>query len=110
MATQNFKRNILLILYREGEKKKKKTCLTVCFLLPLKREKTTLIIAVYFLHLGTPSLPACYPLNGEQMPEGSIQTEVRPKPKLITKGCMSREEGNLLMRSQEHCIKSPLLA
>ena len=34
MATQNFKRN-LLILYREG---KKNLTLVVCFLLPLRRE------------------------------------------------------------------------
>ena len=38
MATQNFKRNLLLILYREG--KKKNLTLGICFLLPFKeREK-----------------------------------------------------------------------
>ena len=35
MATQNFKINLLSILYREGEKN---LTLVVCFLLPLKRE------------------------------------------------------------------------
>ena len=34
MATQYFKRNLLLNLYREGKKKS-----LVCFLLPLKRDK-----------------------------------------------------------------------
>jgi len=33
MATQNFKRNLFLYLYREGEK-----ITLVCFLLPLKRK------------------------------------------------------------------------
>ena len=36
MATQNFKRNLLLILYMKG---KKDLTLVVCFLLLLKREK-----------------------------------------------------------------------
>ena len=37
VATQNFKRNLLLILYREG---KKNLTLAVCFFLPLReREK-----------------------------------------------------------------------
>ena len=35
MVTQNFKGNLLLILYREGEKI---LTLVVCFLLPLKRK------------------------------------------------------------------------
>ena len=35
MATQNFKRNLLLNLYRKGEKK----VTLVCFFLPLKKEK-----------------------------------------------------------------------
>ena len=43
MATQNFKRDFLLILYREWKK--------------------NLTLAAYFLHLGAPSLPACYLLN-----------------------------------------------
>ena len=59
MATQNFKRNLLLILCREG----KNLTLVVCFLLPLKREiKKSLMLAAYFLRLQTSSLPACYPL------------------------------------------------
>ena len=36
MVTQNFKRNLFLNLYREGEKN---LTLMVCFLLPLKRER-----------------------------------------------------------------------
>ena len=43
MATQNFKRNLPLILYKEGKK--------------------YLTLAVCILHLGVPSLPACYPLS-----------------------------------------------
>ena len=61
MATQNFKRNLFLNLYREEEKK---NLTLVCFLLPLKREiKKCLMLAAYFLPLETPGLPACYPLN-----------------------------------------------
>ena len=37
MATENFKRRLLLILYREG--KKKILTFVVCFLLPLNRER-----------------------------------------------------------------------
>ena len=48
MATQNIKRTFLLILYREGKTKTKR--------------KTHLTLVVCFLHLGTLSLPACYPL------------------------------------------------
>ena len=59
MATQNFKRNLLLNLYGEGEKNQT----LVCFLLPLKREiKKCLTFAACFLHMETPGLPACYPL------------------------------------------------
>ena len=59
METQNFKRNCLLILYREGGKD---LTLAVCFLLPLKREITKwLALAAYFFHLETPSLPALLP-------------------------------------------------
>ena len=59
MATQNFKRNLLLNLYREGEKN-----LTVCLLLILNREiKKCLTLAAYVLRLETPDLPACYPLS-----------------------------------------------
>ena len=57
---QNFKRN-LLILYREGGKKS-----DICSLFPsatYKRGKKRLKITVHFLHLGTPGLPACYPLS-----------------------------------------------
>ena len=61
MATQNFKRNLLLILYGEG---KKSLTLVVCFLLLLKGEiKKCLTLADYFLYLETPDLPACYPLT-----------------------------------------------
>ena len=61
MATQNFKRNLLLILYRKG---KKNLTLVVCFLLPLKREiKKCLTLAAYLIHLETPGLLACYPLK-----------------------------------------------
>ena len=61
MATQNFKRNLLLILYRKG---KKNLTLVVCFLLPLKRDiKHCLTLAAYFLCLETPSLLACYPFT-----------------------------------------------
>ena len=45
MATQNFERNLLLNLYREG----KNLTLVVCFLLPLEREKKCLTLAAYFL-------------------------------------------------------------
>ena len=59
MTAQNFKRNLFLNSYREGEK----TLTLVCFLLMLKRDKKCLTLAVYFLCLETPGLPACYPLN-----------------------------------------------
>ena len=60
MATQNFKRNLLLNLYREGEK----NVTLVSFLLPLKREiKKRVTLAAYSLSLETPGLPACYPLE-----------------------------------------------
>ena len=58
MATQNFKRNFLLILYREGKK------FDTCSLFPpaaYGRDKKYLTLAAYFLHLETPGLPACYP-------------------------------------------------
>ena len=48
MATQNIKRTFILILYREGKTKTKR--------------KTLWTLVVCFLHLGTLSLPACYPL------------------------------------------------
>ena len=59
MATQNFQRNLLLHLYQDGEKK---TAALFGLLLRLKREKKRLTLAVYFLCLETPGLPACYPL------------------------------------------------
>ena len=31
----------------------------------VKKEKKSLPLAAYFLHLGTPSLPACYPPNSK---------------------------------------------
>ena len=51
MATQNFKRNLLLILYRDGEK----NLTFVCFLLPLKREikKCLLSPRVFISEVGT---------------------------------------------------------
>ena len=55
MATQHFKRNLLLNLYREEKK------YLVYFFLPLKREKF-LALAACFFRLETPGLPACYPL------------------------------------------------
>ena len=60
-ATQNFKRNLLLILYRDGEK----NLTFVCFLLPLKREiKKCLTLAAYFLHLEIPVfLPVSFSLQ-----------------------------------------------
>ena len=59
MATQNFKRN-LLVLYTEG----KNLTLVACFLLPLKeREKLSDTCSLFPL-FGAPSLPACYPLTG----------------------------------------------
>ena len=60
MTTQNFKRNLLLILYRQGNK-------NVCHLSlfpPAALERTkSLTLVVYFLCLGTSSLPACYSLK-----------------------------------------------
>ena len=71
MATQNFQRNLLLVLYREGEKSLTRVA---CFLLPLKREITkSLMLAAYFLHLEIPSLPACYPVNTTLMAESKTK-------------------------------------
>ena len=61
MATQNFKRNLFLNLYRGGGKK---NITLVCFLLLLKREIKNVTLAAYFLRLETPDFPACYPLKG----------------------------------------------
>ena len=74
MATQNFKGNHLLISYREG---KKHLTLVVCFFLLLKREKKCLTLAAYFLRLGAPSLPACYPLK--PVPEWSLFCTFSPQ-------------------------------
>ena len=60
MATQNFKGNLFLNLYREGGK------LSNIPLFPpaaKEREKKCLTLAAYFLCLETSGLPACYPLN-----------------------------------------------
>ena len=57
-ATQNFKRNRLLNVYREGEGAN-----IFCFLLLLKRDIKYLTLAAYFLCLETLGLPACYPLK-----------------------------------------------
>ena len=62
MATQTFKRNLLLILYREGKKKKNLT-LGICFLLPLQEREKTSDGCSLFPPFGDPSLPACYPLT-----------------------------------------------
>ena len=71
MAIQNSQINFLLVLYREGEKS---LTLLVCFLLPLKREiKKSLTLAAYFLHLGIPSLPACYPVSTTLMAESEVE-------------------------------------
>ena len=60
MATQNFKRNLLLNLYREG----KKYISLVCFLLPLKREiKNTWPLQPISIIWRPPSVPVCYPLT-----------------------------------------------
>ena len=57
MTTQNFKRDLLLNLYREG--KNYPLFVSSCRL----RERKCLTLAGYFLCLETPGLPACYPLN-----------------------------------------------
>ena len=70
---QNFQRNFLLLLYREG---KKSLTRLVCFLLPLKREikkKKSLTLAAHFLHLEIPSLPVCYRVNTTLMAESKVE-------------------------------------
>ena len=62
MATQNFQRNLLLHLYQDGEKKPQPS-LVSCL---LRERKKRLTLAVYFLCLETPGLPACYPLTVRQ--------------------------------------------
>ena len=54
MATQNFKRSLFLILYREGEKI---LTLVICFLQPLKRQKM-FDTSSLFPPFGDPS-PSC---------------------------------------------------
>ena len=60
MATQNFKGNLFLNLYREGEK-----LFNICLFPPAakERDKKCLTLAAYFLCLENPDLPACYPLT-----------------------------------------------
>ena len=58
MATQHFKRNLLLNLYRGGEKKNKQQFVSSCLLKEIK-----VALRAYFLRLETPGLPACYPLT-----------------------------------------------
>ena len=60
MATQNFKRNLLLILYREGKKFWQLTFVSSWRL--REREKTSDGCSL-FPPFGDPSLPACYPLT-----------------------------------------------
>ena len=57
MATQHFKRNLLLNLYREEK------TLLVCFLLPLKRAKNVWHLQPLSSIWRPPGLPACYPLS-----------------------------------------------
>ena len=57
MATQHFKRNFLLNLYREEK------ISLVCFLLPLKRDKNVWHLQPLSSILETTGLPACYPLT-----------------------------------------------
>ena len=59
MATQNFKTNLFLNLYREGEK----NITLICFLLLLKREVKNVYTYSLFPPFGDPGLPACYPLT-----------------------------------------------
>ena len=58
MVTQNFLRN-LLNLYQDGEKKMQHSFVSSGL---LRERKKRLTLAVYFLCLETPGLPACYPL------------------------------------------------
>ena len=59
MATQYFKRNLFLNLYREGGKKNV-SLVSSCH---LRERKRCLTLAAYFLCLETPGLPTCYPLT-----------------------------------------------
>ena len=91
MTAQNFKRNLFLNSYREGEK----TLTLVCFLLMLKRDKKCLTLAVYFLCLETPGLPACYPLKSFSVK--SVYTPIQSR-----EGCLQQKEGT-------SCFFFPLL-
>ena len=64
--------HLLLILYREGEKKSL-TLVVVSFCWLREKEKS-LILAAYFLRLGTPRLPACDPL----VPPVAFRSSVLP--------------------------------
>ena len=76
MATQNFKRNLLLSLHRERGKKSD-TC--SCFLLPLKREIKNLTLAARYLRLETPGLLAFYAL----IPAFSFRRIMLPRERVI---------------------------
>ena len=65
MATQYFKRNLFLNLYREGEKIYHQFVSSCCLRERLKKKKKSLTLATYFLCLETPGLPACYPLRSK---------------------------------------------
>ena len=56
MRTQNFKRNLFLILYIEGKNFWHFYFVSSCL---LRGIKICLMLAAYFLHLETPNLPAC---------------------------------------------------
>ena len=56
MRTQNFKRNLFLILYIEGKNFWHFYFVSSCL---LRGIKNCLMLAAYFLHLETPNLPAC---------------------------------------------------
>ena len=100
MATQDFKRNLLLNLYREGK------ISLLCFLLPLKREKKCLTVAGYFLHLEIPGPPACYPLI---MVESSVKTwftrEGNCKP--LQYSCLEKHT-NSIKRQKDTTMKDEL--
>ena len=68
MATQYFKRNLLLNLYREGK--------NIASLFPpgAQERQKCLTLAGYFLCLETPGLPAHYPLNRMSAEASSIRS------------------------------------
>ena len=73
MATQNFKGNLFLNLYREGEK-----LFNICLFPPAakERDKKCLTLAAYFLCLETPGLPACYPFTNNEKSEREIKESI----------------------------------